>query len=258
MRFACLLLLCACVSDNPGSGSDAGPDVKNHGGDGQPCYENQTCDPGLTCVAGKICVVVDAGQDAADAADAATAVDAQPDAVEAGAMVPCNGNLNCERYVFVTSTLFKPSDLGGLTGIEGADTACATAAATNGTLAGRTWQAWLGTYTNTVKTRLSHGTKPYRRLDGTIVANSWTDLTDGSLAATISIDESGTALAFSFKTWTGSGADGSITSNDCSGWTDNSGGVQGVQGSPAAMDVNWSISFAAPCNDTARIYCMEK
>ena len=45
----------ACSDDLTTAVTDAG----GQGGEGQPCFPNATCDPGLTC-ASKLCVLLDA------------------------------------------------------------------------------------------------------------------------------------------------------------------------------------------------------
>jgi hypothetical protein len=48
MRIALLLAsvtIAACSTRSPSSGNDAGP-----GSDGQPCIDNNTCNPGLVCI----------------------------------------------------------------------------------------------------------------------------------------------------------------------------------------------------------------
>lgn len=207
--------------------------------------------------------VVDAATDStadtgpgADAAGSDTGTDTGNDADGAVGMVPCNGSLNCARYVFVTSTLYSPSALGAGGGISGANLACATRANTNALLGGRAWQAWLS-IGGSPAAGMVHGTRPYRRVDGTAIANDWNDLVNGTIAASLSIDETGTALSAGFKAWTGTNPDGTVLASACADWTNNIEGF-GTQGSTVALDANWTNSSAGPCTDTARIYCFEQ
>src|SRR5690242_2782849 len=78
------------------------------------------------------------------------------------------------KLVFVTSTL-QTGNLGGLTG---ADMICQARAAAGG-LRG-IFKAWLSDTTASPSTRFTRSKKPYVLLDGTVIANNWADLTDGS------------------------------------------------------------------------------
>jgi hypothetical protein len=109
--------------------------------------------------------------------------------------------------MFVTSTAYFAS-LGGL---AGADIKCndAVASATARVL-GRTFKAWLSSESESASSRLVHGTGAYVLADGTtIVADNWTDLTDGTLTIGIDQDEMG-ADASGQDVWTGTAADGSM------------------------------------------------
>ncbi len=81
----------------------------------------------------------------------------------------------CAKRVFVTSTVY-PGNLGGLTG---ADAKCQTQAMA-ASLPG-TYKVWLSDATGSPSTRfLTKPTIPYRLVDGTLIANNYADLVDGS------------------------------------------------------------------------------
>ena len=99
------------------------------------------------------------------------------------------------KTIFITSQTFN----GNLGGLEGADAKCqelADAADLDGT-----FKAWLSDSETDARDRLTHATVPYRLVDGTTVADDFTDLTDGSLDAPINRTENGTAVGD--RPWTG-------------------------------------------------------
>jgi hypothetical protein len=83
------------------------------------------------------------------------------------------------RLVFVTSTTFTGAEVGGGFGAEGADMHCQRLANAAGHQ-GR-YLAWISDDTSSPRTRFTPSEYPYRRIDGTVIANDFTDLTDGSL-----------------------------------------------------------------------------
>jgi hypothetical protein len=107
-------------------------------------------------------------QDAASAAPATTA-DAGTGAAETG--VHGGGVVNGAKRVFVSSETYT-GDLGGL---DGADAKCQALA--DAAHLGGTFKAWLSTSTVDAADRLTHSTRPYTLVDGTLIANDWTDLT---------------------------------------------------------------------------------
>jgi len=135
------------------------------------------------------------------------------------------------KQVFITSTLYN----GNLGGLSGADAKCQTQAiAAN--LSG-TWKAWLSDNTTSATSRLSHSNLPYAMVNGTIIANNWTDLTDGTLASSLIIDENGSMHGN--YVWTGTNEFGAINDpniSKCSDWTalsnDSPSGPAGHSGIP--------------------------
>ena len=79
------------------------------------------------------------------------------------------------KIVFVTSTTATAN----YNGLPQADTVCqnlATAAGLSGT-----FRAWLSNATDSPSTRFTQSTVPYKLVDGTQIADNWTDLTDGAI-----------------------------------------------------------------------------
>ena len=154
------------------------------------------------------------------------------------------------KRVFVTSTTTK----GGLGGTTGADAICAGRATAAG-LAG-TFKAWLSVTGDGPATRFTQSAVPYRLVDGTLVANDWTDLTDGTLAHAIDVDESGTHVAA--DVWTGTGAAGGPLALNCTDFTDSTAGSIGTCGNTASTSSGWTQSSTPGCGLALRLYCFEQ
>jgi hypothetical protein len=156
--------------------------------------------------------------------------------------------------VFVT---FDSYD-GNFPGLAGADAAC-TNAATGAGLTG-TWTAWLSDGVNDTDTdardRILNG--EYQLLDGTVVATSLADLTDGTLNTPINMDETGTViLGTAVQTWTGTSSDGTHQGAGlCTGWTSNDSGLVGGIGDLSAADSTWTdVGGGNACDVFNRLYC---
>ncbi len=93
-----------------------------------------------------------------------------------------------EKTVFVTSAQFN----GNLGGLEGADAKCqAEADGPASIVPSGTYLAWLSDGTDSPDTRFTKSAHPYILLDGTKIAENYTDLTDGSILNAINIDPTG-------------------------------------------------------------------
>lgn len=181
----------------------------------------------------------------------------------------CAGKVDCERYVFVTKATFT----GKLGGASGADQKCVDAAKANPKLAGRAFRAWLSEQGVTAASRIEptkrmpHGTKKYMRPDGSTLATSWTDLTDGSLNLPFSLDENGAELpgsTFERSVWTGTDQTGAwdALGDTCSDWFADTVTASGSFGDSQVTDTNWSELEGEPvalssCNAEKHIYCIE-
>lgn len=83
---------------------------------------------------------------------------------------------------------------------------------------------------------------------GTLIANNWVDLLDGSIS--VDLQTAGVLGAATLHWFTGSNADGSLSAFNCSGWTSNAGAVQSTTGRRDRTDNTW-IDFLNPfCNNT--------
>ena len=111
---------------------------------------------------------------------------------------------------------------GALGGLGGADAKCDARASEAG-LSG-TFKAWLsdsGCGPADGCRDFTQSTLPYFRVDGVRVADDWADLTDGSLQASINVDEFGDDQDIA-DAWTNTQIDGSIdvmdSASNCNEW----------------------------------------
>lgn len=145
---------------------------------------------------------------------------------------------------------------GNLGGLTGADAICQGLA--DGVGLGGTFQAWLGDSSDSPSTRSSQA-GPYLRTDGSIAADDWVDLTDGSLDLPISLDENG--IARTGSAWSNIAAVGAVPESGtahCSDWTSGTAGG-GRRGSVTATDATWTeIGSGVLCDVPSRLYCIEQ
>src|SRR5262249_29854278 len=98
---------------------------------------------------------------------------------------------------------------------------------------------------------------PYRLLDGTtVVAVSWADLTDGTLAHAIDLSEMMDVI--SGEVWTGSTSAGAPTSDTCVDWTSKDMTFYGEEGLSGKTDIGWTLAYQQFCNRNAHLYCFEQ
>ncbi len=167
----------------------------------------------------------------------------------------------CEIVMFLTSVKYAGSALGG---VAGADAKCQYHAG----LAGlhNTYKAWIADGAATAPvSRLNRPTLPFVRVNGAIVANSWSDLLGGSLINSFS-DEAGGSYSevlvssvpyVSVAFWSGTSS-GFATSATCSGWTPQGGsGFAGriYFGAPAVLQDG---SAQVPCGYALSLLCLEQ
>lgn len=174
----------------------------------------------------------------------------------------CDGGLcddDCtfkQRYVFVTSSLYQGSLVGGL---SGADDKCVLAAGSNTMLAGRKFVAWLSTSEVDAKSRIGVTLDPYMRLDGQTLAVGTADFLDitSPMMVPIDVNENGQMVNDSLEAWTGTQADGlkSVTTQMCGDWERGEG--DGRKGTISENGVLWTDDGTISCNSTARLYCIQ-
>jgi hypothetical protein len=153
--------------------------------------------------------------------------------------------------VFVTST----TTLGGFGGVFGGDALCqarATAAALPGT-----YLAWLSDPGAAPAGRFTQSADPYVMVDGTTIATSWADLTDGTLAHAIDRTELNTP--YTGAVWTSTAPDGTfVGSVSCNGWTALGANVTGLNGSASASNGPWTQAGGTFCNNAFPLYCFQQ
>ncbi|PZP56060.1 MAG: hypothetical protein DI586_04885 [Micavibrio aeruginosavorus] len=160
------------------------------------------------------------------------------------------GSPQTELKVFVTD-VNTSGDLGGL---SGADATCQSKAAAAG-LTG-TFKAWLADGTASPDTRFSKGTVPYKLVDGTVLANNWADLTDGTLAAGVGKDQNNSNIYTG--AWTNVASNGTAYgTNHCQNWTSSSASFSGRIGISGNL-TNWTSDSDFACQNVARFYCFEQ
>ena len=155
---------------------------------------------------------------------------------------------------FVTSTQYT----GSLGGLAGADAKCQVEADAAG-LPG-TYKAWLSDLTESPATRFYHSLGGYLQVNGTVVADSWADLTSGSLQQPIMVTADGSHVGEAV--WTGTRAEGhsgaiNIQKN-CNNWTSADGSYRGVTVFTYTSDYQWTFSNTESCNNIRNLYCFQQ
>ncbi|MBW2529300.1 MAG: hypothetical protein JRI23_34305 [Deltaproteobacteria bacterium] len=188
------------------------------------------------------------------------------------------------KLVFVTSGVFT-GDLGGVAGGDAECQALAEAACLTGS-----YKAWLSDDTSEPNTRFTRATVPYYLVDGSVVADDYDDIIDGTLQRPIDLDESGLPGPTTSSitpdrnqlVWTGTDPDGTLcrhsnvthpigddeTGNPrtCQDWTygvdgtDNGTRVGTGFGWYPAIDVHWTVTAVADniCGWSMALYCFEQ
>jgi len=154
--------------------------------------------------------------------------------------------------VFVTSSTSN-ANLGGRVG---ADNLCKNLATTAG-LTG-TWAAWLSNEDGLVNDAIDRvtSTGPWRLVTGNeVVATTKAQLISGTLAHAIDRDEKGVAVAVGSRVWTGTGANGKYSTNDCNKW--GGGGSNGRVGVTSATNTTWTTVDIDDCGSLRRVYCFQ-
>lgn len=161
--------------------------------------------------------------------------------------------------VFVSSTGLST----GFGALANADAHCQTVA--DAAAIGGTWVAWVSSSGASASGRIPEG--PYLRLDGVTVASSRADLLDGSLSATISVNELGAAQSgyvLTGSTISGGPAYSGGTGNGlCSDWSMSCGVCYGnhwymTAGNSSETGKNWTDLGWLFCGGSYPVYCFEQ
>ena len=176
----------------------------------------------------------------------------------------CSSSCAIERLVFLRSTTVT----GNLGGLAGADAKCQSLAEDAGlTNEGQTFRAWLSAgakgpandadrFPATVTTAQG----PFLLPDDahTKIADNWADLTDGSLAHPIDIDEKGKPVEPS-TVWTNTTPQGApADKGDCSAWTESMVAIKAGMGLSYSIDADWTdFDMTNACPSASRFYCFQ-
>ena len=161
------------------------------------------------------------------------------------------------RIVFITSATYTGDEVGGVTAANQKCQNLADAAGLSGI-----YLAWIADTTvgSDPDTRFTQSTVEYQLVTGTVVANNWTDLTDGSIDNLIDRDENGTQVT-NRQTWTNVSSDGtrygSSAGNSCSDWT-SSGPTTGRYGTNLSTTGTWTDGANNTCVSSYSLYCFQQ
>ncbi len=143
------------------------------------------------------------------------------------------------KIIFLTNGTFN----GNLGGVSGANTKCNSDSAkpSSGFAAGYTYVALLNGNNATVS-----GLSYFRTNGSTLIATANSGNLVGRNAITNSVSTTLNGV------WTGG------VGNTCSGWTTNSGGVQGDEGESDVATSGWYYIGTVPCNGSHALYCVSQ
>jgi hypothetical protein len=162
------------------------------------------------------------------------------------------------RTVFVTSQTFVGGSLGGLASAGAICGKLAAAANLPGT-----YLAWLSDSTGSPVSLFPEDVGPYVLVDGTTVANNWTDLTSGRLRHAINLNERGgpppgntLVCAAPTPVWSGTTALGALkdAAASCGGWASTSA-TTGHFGDAEAANGRWSDACTVGATQSPGLVC---
>ena len=164
-------------------------------------------------------------------------------------------NLTTDDWKIVFAETSNNGNMGGFSGAAGR---CQTAA-TNAGLPG-TYKAWISeSSTLSPVNQFTQSSLAYRLVDGTKVADNWSDLTDGTLDAGINKTETG-ASAGAGGAWTNTNTSGTVfsTTNHCSNWTVGTCSDSVRAGTTGATNSTWTNNFSTTCCQLYNLYCFQQ
>lgn len=231
---------------------------------------------GVNCLDGQTCFQGTCRSDEVDSAQCLASEGCGEGILYSGGSGGGGGGGAPSRTVFVTSQTVQGAQMKGL---SGADKICNELAAKAG-LPGK-FLAWLSTDKESPATRFTKSGPGWALVDGTVVANDWADLTDGTLQHAINLTEIGVAAttsnacsATSTPVWSQTGSDGAFSRAnetnpadakwDCTDWTATAMTDQIFWGDAGAADATWTElqncnTFGVACiSKQAALYCFEQ
>jgi hypothetical protein len=255
-----------CAECNPGSATCLTPAIRQICGPTGVMEPPEPCDGGclngacVGCAEGATRCASHEGQQTCKGGDWTPAVDCPFVCVDDA----CS---KTPKHVFVTSELVEGGDIGGLTGGDDICRRLAVAAGLSSSYA-----AWLSDDTGSPASRFPEDAGPYVLVDGTIIANNWTDLTAGSLRHPIDLTEQGgpppvsTAACGTSSVWSNTTSNGTLfdAGASCGNWSNPMGSTAAFGSS--ANSALWSEMCATGaagvgtpiCDAMAPIYCFER
>jgi hypothetical protein len=253
----------SCVDDTDctvtGETCTGGACVQGLAADGTACTSGTTCLNG-NCADGVCCNVACtescmsctmALTGVPDGTCAATPMGPDPKNL---CVLGCDGSTGCVagKAVFVTSGTWE----GNFMGAAGADPLCATAAMN---LPPATWAAWTSDDMHSPATdRFMPSAVPYKLLDGTPVADSFSALTGGTLSNAIDLDETKT-LTSGVMVWTGTTTGGTeMQGGTCNDWSGVVGSALGEYGKSDGTGVTWTQAEQETCDTPMHLYCFQQ
>jgi hypothetical protein len=152
--------------------------------------------------------------------------------------------------VFVSSTNGS-GDLGGLAGANATCNTLASGAGLPGTFA-----AWISASGSTPANSFTQDGR-FVLVNGSPIANSWAQLTSGSLLQPINLDESGNSSTSLVWTNTDGGGNALAVVN-CNNFTSGSPLIGAYFGNASLSSQAWTNQGSAACSGGASIYCFEQ
>lgn len=224
-------------------------DANSGGGDGGDAPTGDAGCPAPTMQCGSTCVNLDSDMDNCGACG------------HACTSRSCAGGRCSYQTVFIaggTTTGMLGGNLGGLAGADQICQQAAIAAALPGT-----YMAWLSAGGVSPSTRFTvQSTNPYKLVNQTQVAASWSDLTDGLIEHVIDRDASSMMLTTLHLVMTNTQRyGGSMAGPDCNGWTSNSASSTHSGGATNTLAEGWTENgyATAECSlMTYNLYCFEQ
>ncbi len=157
------------------------------------------------------------------------------------------------KIAFVTSSSYN----GMLGGVTGADAKCQAVAEAAG-LGGKFF-AWISDDSDdsAPANRFTKYDGGYYRVTGTKIADDWADLTDGSLDATMGVNEVGGGVTS--MAWTNTNSDGTrATVDSCLNWSDGGFSYSSTYGNTYTTNSQWTVYTTHGCFNSKRLYCFEQ
>ena len=156
------------------------------------------------------------------------------------------------RVIFVTSQTVS-GDFGGVASADALCASLATAARLPGS-----FRAWLSGGGLSPSAAFSRGPTPFVMTSGVRVADHWDDFADGTINNPIIVDERGVQPASVDQVWTGTDTGGvpAASGANCGDWQSLVG--TGQVGAFDQIGPGWSAAGIRPCDQPARLYCVEQ